>query len=220
LAAIQFFTRLRNSGELEQLLERYYGHIDEGEHFDYVNLRDFRRYREERLPKYRNYFEKVATRYHLDWRLLAAIGYEESQWHPSAVSQTGVRGIMMLTKTTAQEMGVTNRDDPYQSIEGGTKYFLSIRERIREDIPEPDRTWFTLAAYNVGLGHLRDAMKLTEEYGDNPTRWIDVKKHLPKLSVRRFYDMLVRFYPQPEMVSVPPQSFPNKPDSVPATPIL
>ncbi len=250
MAAIQFFTRLQRSGKLEQLLERYYGHIDEGEHFDYVNLRDFHRYCEERLPKYRNFFEKVASRYHLDWRFLAAVGYEESQWHPSAVSHTGVRGIMMLTKTTAQEMGVTNRDDPYQSIEGGTRYFLAIRDRIPKDILEPDRTWFALAAYNVGLGHLRDAVKLTEIQGDNPSRWIDVKRHLPKLSdeywykqtqhgqargyepvkfvksVRRFYDMLVRLYPQPEMVSVPPQSvpspqsLPNQPDSVPLAPIL
>jgi len=217
LAVVKFFHKLRRKGELAQLIERYYGHIDQKEQFDYVNIRVFHRHIVERLPKYREQFEKIAARYHLDWRLLAALGYEESKWDPTAVSMTGVRGLMMLTQSTAKEMGVTNRDDPLQSIEGGTRYLLSLKDKIDSHIPEPDRTWFALAAYNVGLGHLRDAMKITVWQGGNPHRWVDVKKHLPKLSeeiwykktphgqargyepvkmvknVRKFYDILVRY---------------------------
>lgn len=244
LAAIQFFNRLQRSGGMAQLIERYYGHLDEGEEFDYVNFRRLHRHIKERLPKYRSYFEQVATRYQLDWRLLAAIGYEESRWNPTAVSATGVRGLMMLTKSTAQEMGVTNRDDPVASIEGGAKYFLGIKARISTQIPEPDRTWFALAAYNVGLGHLKDAFQLTADYGDNPNRWVDVKEYLAKLSdedwhrqtqygyargyepvkfvknVRRCYDILVRYYSQLEVMPRSQSPLPNKNDSAPHTPMF
>ncbi|MDM8559754.1 membrane-bound lytic murein transglycosylase MltF [Candidatus Parabeggiatoa sp. HSG14] len=187
LVAIQFFSRLQRSGELKQLIERYYGHIDEAEKFDYVNMRVFLRRIGKRLPKYQKYFEKIATRHHLDWRLLAAMGYQESKWNPRAVSKTGVKGLMMLTQSTAREMGVQNRLDPFESIEGGAKYFIATKERISKNIQEPDRTWFALAAYNVGLGHLRDVRKITAQQGDNSERWVDVKKHFPKLTKKKWY---------------------------------
>ena len=88
----------------------------------------------------------------------------------------------MLTNETAKRVGVENRLDPEQSILGGAKYLDILRESLPNDIEEPDRSWMTLAAYNVGLGHLEDARILTEKAGDNPDLWIDVEKHLPKLS--------------------------------------
>jgi membrane-bound lytic murein transglycosylase F len=193
LAAIQFFNRLKQSGELEQLIERYYGHI-EMEPVGEVSARVFYRHMEERLPRYRQYFEAVAARYHLDWRLLAAIGYQESHWNPRAVSVTGVKGVMMLTKSTAREMGIADREDPLQSIEGGAKYFKAIKERVDLQIAEPDRTWFALAAYNVGFGHFTDACKLTEQRGGNPQRWVDVKKNLPLLTEKVWYDKTIHGY--------------------------
>lgn len=187
LTAINFFNQLKQSGELARLLERYYGHIDDAQAFDYVNTRVFYRYVISRLPKYRHYFEQMALRYHFDWRLLAAVGYEESQWDPGAVSATGVKGIMMLTQATAEELGVADREDPFQSIEGGTRYLLYLKNRLPDHIPEPDRTWFALAAYNVGFGHLIDAQKLTKQRGFNPYLWKDVKQHLPLLTKRYWY---------------------------------
>lgn len=187
LAAIQFFNQLQRTGELEQLIERYYGHINEFEDFDYYDQRALYRHIKQRLPLYRKYFKTIASKYHLDWRFLAAISYQESRWNPSAVSQTGVRGLMMLTKSTAREMGVKNRRDPFESIQGGARYFIAIKKRIPKEIQEPDKTWFTLAAYNVGLGHVRDARQITKMLGDNPNRWVDVKKHLPKLSQKKWY---------------------------------
>jgi membrane-bound lytic murein transglycosylase F len=217
LAAIQFFQHLHQSGELAQLLERYYGHVDEVEDFDYVNTRVFYRHIRERLPSYRLHFEQIAARHQIDWRFLAAMAYEESQWKPSAVSATGVRGLMQLTQNAAKEVGVQNRDDPFESIEGGAKYFTNIKARINVNIPEPDRTWFALAAYNVGLQHLGDAMLIAVQQKDDPHRWVDVKKYLPLLGaplscgrlrwgcargeepvnfvkrVRHYYDMLALF---------------------------
>jgi len=186
IAAVDFFNRLQKSGKLSKLIERYYGHIDT-ENFNYFNARAFRKHIKTRLPKYQKYFEQTAKEYDLDWRFLAAIGYQESQWNPKAVSFTGVRGLMMLTEAAAEEMGVTNREDPIQSIQGGTRYFLTIKERIPEDVKEPDRTWFALAAYNVGFGHLLDARKLTRRRGGDPDHWVDLKKNLPLLSQHYWY---------------------------------
>jgi membrane-bound lytic murein transglycosylase F len=188
LAAIEFINRLQRQGEIDQLLERYYGHLLKAKDFNYVNIRAFRRRIKKRLPLYEEHFKLMADKYDLDWHLLAAIGYQESKWNPKAVSGTGVKGLMMLTKSTAEEMGVKNRRDPYESIRGGTKYFVRLKARLPKRIQEPDRTWFTLAAYNVGLGHLRDALKLTEKLGDNPDRWTGVKEHLPKLTQPRWYN--------------------------------
>jgi membrane-bound lytic murein transglycosylase F len=184
IAAIQFFNEMRENGELERLLDRYYGHMKE---FDYVNMRAYHRHIESRLPKYIETFKTEAERYQFDWRFLAAIGYQESRWNPAAVSPTGVRGLMMLTEATAQRMGVKNRRDATQSIQGGARYLAWLRSKIPATIPEPDRSWMMLAAYNMGPGHLFDARKLAAKEGDNPDSWLDVEKYIEKLSKRRWY---------------------------------
>jgi membrane-bound lytic murein transglycosylase F len=123
----------------------------------------------------------------VDWRLLAAIGYQESHWDPDATSRTGVRGIMMLTQRTATQLGVNNRLDPEQSIEGGARYFLRMHRRVPARIQEPDRTWMALAAYNMGYGHLEDARVLTQKQGGDPDLWLDVNERLPLLSQEKWY---------------------------------
>jgi len=94
---------------------------------------------------------------------------------------------MMLTRNTARELGVKNRLDPKQSIFGGSRYLAKLRERLGDDVQEPDRTWLALAAYNVGFGHLTDARKITAQMGGNPNLWLDVKEALPLLSQKRYY---------------------------------
>ncbi len=186
LAAIRFFNRLQRSGELKQLLERYYGHLSDT-YFDDIRIRDFHHHIRERLPLYRKYFEQVAARYHVDWRFLAALGYQESHWNPKAVSRTGVKGMMMLTRMTAEELGVEDREDPFSSIEGGARYLMNIKRRISNKVDEPDKTWLALAAYNIGFGHLIDARKLTRHLRGNANHWIDVKKRLPLLTKPKWY---------------------------------
>jgi membrane-bound lytic murein transglycosylase F len=132
-------------------------------------------------------FRKYAKKYDLDWRMLVAIGYQESLLNPDAVSPTGVRGLMMLTRKTAKEMGIKNRLDPENSIKGGAKYFDITRKSIPDEVKEPDRTWFALAAYNVGFYHLEDARIITEKRGLDPNKWLDVKTSLPLLAQRKWY---------------------------------
>ena len=123
----------------------------------------------------------------MDWRFLAAISYQESYWNPKAKSPTGVRGMMMLTLPTAKELGVANRLDPLQSLRGGARYYKKLYARLPGGIEAPDRAWFALAAYNIGLGHLEDARVITEKRGGNPNLWKDVKESLPLLRQRKWY---------------------------------
>lgn len=182
-AAEYFFNRIQEDGSLEDLRERFYGHRE----FDYVGARTFIRHMEARLPKYQESFKEIADEIQLDWRLLAAISYQESLWNPNAISPTGVRGLMMLTRRTAKEMGVGNRTNPSQSIRGGAEYFRKLYDRLPDTITEPHRTWFALAAYNAGYGHLLDARTLTTMQGGNPDNWFDVRERLPLLRKREFY---------------------------------
>lgn len=183
-AAKVFLEKVHADGTIAQLSERFYGHLD---HLNYVGARTFMHHVKNRLPSYESSFRNHATVFNMDWRLLAAIGYQESHWRPDAVSPTGVRGLMMLTRNTANYIGVNNRLDAEESIQGGAKYFRMVHKRVPKRIAEPDRTWFALASYNVGFGHLEDARRLTKGAGKNPDRWLDVKEFLPLLAQKEWY---------------------------------
>lgn len=179
------------AGGLNDLMERYYGHL---ESFDYVDTRLFRNRIYQTLPKYRRWFLQAAKKHGLDWKLLAAISYQESHWNPSARSPTGVRGMMMLTLPTARQMGVSNRLDARSNIFAGAKYLAQLRDRLPRSIMEPERTWMLLAAYNMGYGHLADARGLAERIGKDPDRWIDMEQVLSLLSQRKYYKRLRHGY--------------------------
>ena len=173
------------SGQLAQVSDRYYGHTED---FDYVGTRTFIRHFESRLPRYRETFESAGAEIGVDWRLLAAMGYQESHWRSHAVSPTGVKGIMMLTSATADYLDIEDRMDPTSSIYGGARYFALQHERLPDSIEEPDRTWFAMAAYNVGYNHLMDARQIVEWQGGDPDTWVDVSEALPLLAKRRWYE--------------------------------
>jgi membrane-bound lytic murein transglycosylase F len=182
--AEEYFAEISANGRIAEVMNRYYSHTDR---FDYVGTRTFLRHVESRLPRYRAWFEEAAAEHGFDWRLLAALSYQESHWNPHAVSPTGVRGLMMLTLNTAEAMGVEDRNDPEQSIRGGARYLRRVIGKIPERIPEPDRTWMALAGYNVGFGHLEDARRITEIRGLDPDRWAHVRDSLPLLTQQRWY---------------------------------
>ena len=179
-----FFKLIRDNGMLASIQSHY---DDNDNDLDRVSMFQFMKQVRNRLPSLLPVFQEVAAVHDMDWRLLAAMGYQESHWVPDAVSVTGVRGIMMLTQRTARQLGINDRLDPEQSIEGGARYFLRMHQRIPARIPEPDRTWMALAAYNMGWGHLEDARVLTQKQGGNPDRWQDVDKRLPLLSQEKWY---------------------------------
>jgi membrane-bound lytic murein transglycosylase F len=179
-----FISTIKADGQLTAILERYYNNV---RRFEYVQTRDFVDHVASRLPLYRDWFKEAGVQFGIDWRLLSAVGYQESQWTADATSPTGVRGLMMLTADTAERLDVSDRLNPEQSIFGGARYLTLTRNQIPQRIREPDRTWFALAAYNVGWGHVEDARILTQTLGKNPDHWDDVKQQLPLLSQEKWY---------------------------------
>lgn len=147
-----------------------------------LTAREFRLHLEQRLPELQPLFEQASVQTGVDWRLLAALAYQESQWNPRAVSQNGATGIMMLMPETATTVGVTDRSDARQSILGGARYFLKVLAQVPARIAEPDRTWFAIASYNMGYGHLEDARVITQSRGGNPDSWDEVRENLPLLA--------------------------------------
>jgi len=180
---IEFFGQQNANGSIAQLQEKYYGHVEK---FDYVGAREFHLATDKNLSQYKDWFVGSAEE-DLDWRLLAAVSYQESHWKPHAKSPTGVRGMMMLTLRTAKQLGVTNRLDPKQSIYGGARYLRKVLKRVPKQIENPDRTWFALAGYNVGWGHVEDARIITQQQGGDPNKWVDVKERLPLLQKSKWY---------------------------------
>ena len=178
-AANAFLAEIRNSGWLDSLLDKYYGPSSQ---FNYVNTTRFLERIENRLPEFEDMFRRAAEDTGLDWRLLAAQAYQESHWDADAVSPTGVRGMMMLTRGTAKRMKIENRRDPEQSIKGGSRYLRLLHDDLPVRITQPDRIWLALAAYNVGRGHLEDARILAQKDGASPDVWLDVQRYLPLLS--------------------------------------
>ncbi|HXW11062.1 MAG TPA: membrane-bound lytic murein transglycosylase MltF [Steroidobacteraceae bacterium] len=186
-----YFALARREGAIAALLDRYYG---KDERFDYLLSRNFMEHLESRLPRYIAWFQEAAQEHGLDWRLLAAMGYQESKWDPAAVSHKGARGLMQITEDTASRVRVADRHDPKASIFGGARYVALLLKTIPRRIPDPDRTWFAVAAYNVGIGHVEDARILAQAQGRNPDKWDEVRPFLPLLSQERWYTQTKRGY--------------------------
>lgn len=188
-AMLDFFNNINDDGTLARLEEKYLGH---GDDFDYVDTRTFLRAVDNVLPDLQPLFKKYANE--IDWRLLAAISYQESHWDPLATSPTGVRGLMMLTKNTAQSLGLSDRTDPEQSISGGMRYIRDMMTKVPDSVPQDERIWFALAAYNMGYAHMLDARALTAKQKGNPDSWAEVKLRLPLLSQKPWYSKLTYGY--------------------------
>jgi membrane-bound lytic murein transglycosylase F len=202
---------------LKRLIDRYYGHalrfsaIDAGALLEQIVTL---------LPKLKPHFEEAERVSGIDWRLLAAVGYQESHWDARATSPTGVRGLMMLTDETADRLQIKDRLDARESILGGARYLALLKEALPPRIGEPDRTYLALAAYNIGLGHLEDARILAQKANLDPDKWQDVRQVLGKLAdpdafqslkhgyargfealqlvdnIRNYYDILARMEPR------------------------
>ncbi|MBS3935196.1 MAG: transglycosylase SLT domain-containing protein [Sulfuritalea sp.] len=185
--AADFIAAWRADGTLRRLDDRYFGHIGRLDSDDFAAFLGHVR---SRLPKYRKDFLDAQAITGLDWRLLAAVAYQESKWDPLATSPTGVRGMMMLTEETADRMGVTNRLDARQSILAGAEYLTLLMEELPAEIQAPDRLWFALAAYNLGMGHLRGARSFAPGLKRDPNSWVDMREVLPLMARPEYYARL------------------------------
>jgi len=177
-----FFKSQNQSG---YLAKRWHFHYDHLRGFDFVDARAFVRKYASALPQFRDEFEQAAYDHEYDWRLLAALSYQESHWNPNARSPTGVRGMMMLTANTAKELGVS-RLDPIESIHGGTRYLATLQARLDDEITTENQPLLALAAYNLGFGHLKDAQRVAQHMNKDSSEWAIVKAHLPLLAKEKF----------------------------------
>lgn len=182
-----FLERIQESGEMDRLKDRYFGHVDRLTQADSVRFIERTR---SVLPQYRTLFQAAQVSTGIDWRLLAALAYQESQWEPLATSPTGVRGMMMLTAETADALGISNRLNAAQSVAAGAQYVSELRDALPPGIGEPDRLWLALAAYNLGMGHLNAARYLAKTQKTDPDSWYAMKKVLPLLAQPRYYNRL------------------------------
>ena len=186
-----FMLQAESEGQVAALLEGYH---EQRESLERPGMFQFLNATREKLPALIEVFREAGDIHGIDWRLLAAVGYQESHWDPEASSYTGVRGIMMLTEQTAEQLGVTDRLDPVQSIEGGARYISRLRSRLPTRIDDPDRTWMALAAYNLGMSHLRDARILTQKRGFDPDRWTDVSASIALLTHEKWFSQTKHGY--------------------------
>ncbi|WP_300532090.1 membrane-bound lytic murein transglycosylase MltF [Maricaulis sp.] len=182
-----WFAGAHATGFLEELDERWFGRFGD---FDYVDVAEFINRVETRLPEYEALFRLAADDSPFEWELIAAQAYQESHWDPDAISATGVEGLMMLTLSTAERVGIADRTDPRQSIEGGVTYLTDLYGRVPDSVTGQDRLWFALAAYNVGMGHMYDTRALAERLGRDKNSWADLEATLPLLSDPDYYPSL------------------------------
>jgi len=177
--------QIKRNGTLKILYDKYFNSSRKAA---LIEKSDYSSFTGQKLSPYDDLFKQNAVKLQWDWRLLAAMVYQESKFDPNSESWVGAKGLFQLMPATASEFGVTNRADPQQSIRGGTNYLLWLEQQWQSRVEDADEQLkFVMASYNVGLGHVYDACALTEKYGGDPTKWDEVKKYLVNLSNHNYF---------------------------------
>ncbi len=141
-----------------------------------------------KISPYDNLIKEGAAQLNWDWRLLAAVIYQESKFNPQSESWAGAVGLMQLMPETAERFGASNPLEPAQNIRAGVKFLKHLDTYwARENVREEDRIKFVLASYNAGLSHIIDARKLTAKYGGDVSSWDAVEWYLLKKSDPKYY---------------------------------
>jgi membrane-bound lytic murein transglycosylase F len=187
----RFLSRAMEDGTYQRIYDHYY---DNRVILGPVDIGNFEEKIRTRFPRYEEMIRRESEAQGFDWRLIAAMIYQESHFNPRARSYTGVRGLMQVTLATAAEMGIENRMDPEDSIRAGVRYLANLRDRFEKLGDEREKILFALASYNVGYGHVRDAQKLAARKGLAIDTWSSLKKVLPLLSRPEYYRELPHGY--------------------------
>jgi membrane-bound lytic murein transglycosylase F len=148
------------------------------------------------ISKYDDAVKRESDRIGWDWRLVSSMIYQESRFNPKAVSWAGAFGLMQLMPATAGRFGVSRNSSPESHIRAGVSFLKWLDKRFEDDIRNPEeRIKFILAAYNVGKGHVDDARRLAEKYGNDPNVWEEsVEKWLLNKSQPKYYrDPVVKY---------------------------
>jgi membrane-bound lytic murein transglycosylase F len=181
----QFFLYANQTGLLKQISDKYYADIENTDPFD---LKKFHQRIKTRLPKYKHIIIEESRKYDFDWKLVAAAIYQESHFNANARSFTNVRGLMQLTTDTAEEMGIENRLIPSQSIKAGIKYLDKMVKKFDYLKDDYEKILFALASYNIGYGHVLDAIQIARDMEMDETKWQNLKTTLPLLSKSEYYE--------------------------------
>jgi membrane-bound lytic murein transglycosylase F len=180
----KFFLYANETGLLKQIADKYYSNIEDSDPYD---LKRFHQRIKTRLPKYKKIIIEESQKYGFDWKLVAAIVYQESHFNSDAKSYTNVRGLMQVTTATAEEMGIEDRLKPSQSIKAGIKYLDKMVKKFDYLEDDYDRILFALASYNIGYGHVLDAIRIAINMGLDEKKWQSLKTTLPLLSKSKYY---------------------------------
>ena len=141
-----------------------------------------------RISVYDEIIQAQAQSLGWDWRLLAALVYKESRFDTTALSYAGAQGLLQLMPVTVERFGVTNPNDPVESLKGGVKYLQYLDKFWMERVPETnERIKFILASYTIGQGHVDDAWRLTLKYRKNTQSWQEVSNFLNLKSDPKYY---------------------------------
>jgi len=178
-----FFREIKSNGLFDRIYNQYYADID---HFDYVDLRAYHRRLKTRLPKYRPIIKSASKKFNFDWRLIAAQMYQESHFDPEARSHAGAYGLMQITRPTAKSLGVKDILEPRQNIHAGVQHLNKLYNYF-DQYNGSDRLFVSLAAYNIGQGHIMDARRLAKKMKMDPDKWSSLAETLPLLRYRKYY---------------------------------
>ena len=174
-----WYRHATRSDEISRVVDHYKSYLNQLSRHD---ISTFFKKVKSTLPEYKSTFVEAAKEQGLPWQLIAAVAYQESHWEAEARSYTGVRGLMQLTTDTAKHMGIEDRTDPHQSIRGGSKYLRYLMDQLPDEVHPRERLSLALAAYNIGILHLKDAQALAEKTGRNPNSWLHLREVLPLLA--------------------------------------
>ncbi len=180
----KFFLYANQTGLLQKIYDKYYSNIEDSDPFD---LKKFHQRIKTRLPKYKKIIVEESEKYDFDWKLIAALVYQESHFNPTAKSFTNVMGLMQVTTITAEEMGIENRLNPLESIQAGIKYLDKMVKKFDDIEDEDEKMLFALASYNIGYGHILDAMHIAKNMGLDEKKWQNLKIALPLLSKSAYH---------------------------------
>ncbi len=179
--------KAKKSGLLNILYKKYFL---SSRHLKTVVNEDYTSHKGKKgLSPYDDIIKENAKRLDWDWLLLASMVMQESQFNPKAKSWVGAQGLLQLMPATAKHYGIKNRQDPAQSLKGGTDYLINLEKRWISNMEDTtDLSAFVMASYNAGPGHIIDARALVTEHGGNRDNWEDVSKYLALLSTKKYYN--------------------------------
>ncbi|MGB9745800.1 MAG: transglycosylase SLT domain-containing protein [Bacteroidales bacterium] len=140
-----------------------------------------------RISQYDELIQKYSVQINWDWTLLASLIYQESHFNPHARSWAGAYGLMQLMPSVLDQFGIDTLASPEKNIEAGIKLIAYLDQQFDPSIPKDERVKFILAAYNIGLGHVWDAQRLAEKYGQDPNKWDNVEYFLIQKKYPRYY---------------------------------